>query len=220
MSPASPGGELDVRHLRASDEDRDRVIELLRVAAGNGRLTGEELDERIEVAFSARTYGELAGLTADLPAASPGLPPTPAAGAPEAAKDVVRIAVGSGQAKRDGRWVVPRRLEVQVKSGHVKLDFTQAVIGHPEAHVDLQLGSGHVLVVTRPGIWVDADDLEIGSGHVRNRAPWRADLPAPAALRVRVSGRIGSGHFTARLPRRSFWQWLLLRPRPYQDRAA
>src|SRR5579859_466857 len=84
-----------VDRLRASHEDWDRIIELLRVAAGDGRLTGEELDERVEVAFSARTYGELAELTVDLPAAGPGLAPVTAAVAPESVKDVVRIAVGS-----------------------------------------------------------------------------------------------------------------------------
>src|SRR6266481_2381777 len=56
--------------LRASHEDRDRVVELLRVAAGDGRLTAEELDERLEVALTARTYGELAALATDLPAAA------------------------------------------------------------------------------------------------------------------------------------------------------
>jgi hypothetical protein len=54
--------------LRASHADRDRVVELLRVAASNGRLTGDELDERLEVALNARTDRELAALTADLPA--------------------------------------------------------------------------------------------------------------------------------------------------------
>jgi hypothetical protein len=48
--------------LRASYEDRDRVVELLRVAAGDGRLTVEELDERIEAALTARTYDQLAAL--------------------------------------------------------------------------------------------------------------------------------------------------------------
>jgi Domain of unknown function (DUF1707) len=55
--------------LRASDDDRDRVVEILRVAAGDGRLTAAELDERVEAALTARTGGELAVLTADLPAA-------------------------------------------------------------------------------------------------------------------------------------------------------
>src|SRR5499427_2236197 len=55
--------------LRASHEDRDRVVELLRVAAGDGRLSAEELDERLEAALTARTYGELAALSTDLPVA-------------------------------------------------------------------------------------------------------------------------------------------------------
>ena len=50
--------------LRASHEDR--VVELLRVAAGDGRLTAEELDERLEVALTARTYGQLTALVKDL----------------------------------------------------------------------------------------------------------------------------------------------------------
>jgi hypothetical protein len=54
--------------MRASHEDRDRTVDVLRVAAGDGRLTLEELDERLEAALSARTVGELAVLTADLPA--------------------------------------------------------------------------------------------------------------------------------------------------------
>ena len=54
--------------LRASHEDRDRVVEVLRAAAGDGRLTAEELDERLDAALTARTYRELAVLTTDLPA--------------------------------------------------------------------------------------------------------------------------------------------------------
>jgi hypothetical protein len=53
--------------LLASDADRDRVAERLRAAAGEGRLTSEELEERLERAFSARTDVELEPLVADLP---------------------------------------------------------------------------------------------------------------------------------------------------------
>ena len=63
--------------LRAAHVDWDRVVELLRVAADDGRLTAEELDERLEAALTARTYGELAALTTDLPAipdSAPGAP--------------------------------------------------------------------------------------------------------------------------------------------------
>ena len=55
--------------LRASDADRERVAERLRTAAGEGRLTPVELEERLEGAFSARTGAELEPLVADLPEA-------------------------------------------------------------------------------------------------------------------------------------------------------
>lgn len=59
--------------LRASDADRDQVAERLRRAAAEGRLFPDELEERLGATFSARTYGELDALVADLPA-SPAAP--------------------------------------------------------------------------------------------------------------------------------------------------
>jgi uncharacterized protein DUF1707 len=53
--------------LRASDADRDRALEVLRIAVGDGRLSIAELNERLEAVLSARTLRELATLTADLP---------------------------------------------------------------------------------------------------------------------------------------------------------
>jgi uncharacterized protein DUF1707 len=53
--------------LRASQEERERVVERLREHAGEGRLELDELEGRLEAAFSARTRGELRGLLADLP---------------------------------------------------------------------------------------------------------------------------------------------------------
>jgi len=63
-----------VTELLASDADRERIGERLRAAAGEGRLTSEELEERLERAFSARTDAELEPLVADLPAAAGGAP--------------------------------------------------------------------------------------------------------------------------------------------------
>jgi hypothetical protein len=72
---------------------------------------------RVGAALTARTYGELAALVSDLPAV-PDLP----TGAPAAKpKDLVRIDCRSGSARRDGRWMVPRRMQVQVTSGSVTL---------------------------------------------------------------------------------------------------
>jgi hypothetical protein len=56
-----------VSKLLASDADRERIAERLRGAAGEGRLTADELEERLETAFSARTEAELEPLIADLP---------------------------------------------------------------------------------------------------------------------------------------------------------
>jgi hypothetical protein len=221
MSPTEPGdeaaagGDLAARpdqparsELRASHRDRDRVVEILRMAAGDGRLTAEELDERLELALTARTFGELAALTTDLPAAGH------AAGVavPEP-KDVIRFDCHSGSAKRDGRWVVPNRIEVKVTSGDVKLDFTEAIIAQPLLKIDADVRSGRLLLVTKPGIMVDADDVTVRSGEVKIRAPWGPDVPV--TLRLEVTGRVGSGSIKARPPRRSFWQWLMRRPGPY-----
>ena len=57
--------------LRASDADREAVVGRLRSAAVEGRLETEELDERVEAALRARTYGELDGLLTDLPDPAP-----------------------------------------------------------------------------------------------------------------------------------------------------
>ena len=54
--------------LRASDADRNAVVDRLREAAGEGRLEPDELEERVAAALRARTYGELEWLVADLPA--------------------------------------------------------------------------------------------------------------------------------------------------------
>jgi hypothetical protein len=54
--------------LRASDADRDAVVDRLRAAAGEGRLEADELEQRVDGALRARTYGDLADLIADLPA--------------------------------------------------------------------------------------------------------------------------------------------------------
>jgi len=189
--------------------DRDRVVELLRVAAGDGRLTPDELDERLEAALTARTYSELAVLTTDLPVAAG----QPVGVAVPEAKKLVRIDCGAGTAVRDGQWVVPERLEVRVTSGSVKLDLTAAIITSPVLALDAEVHSGSLLIVTRPGIEVDTDDVAVRGGVVRVR-PHRAG--PPVILRIQVAGKVTSGALHARPPRRTFWQRLLRRRPSYQ----
>jgi hypothetical protein len=212
--------------LRVSHEDRDQVAEALRVAAGDGRLSPDELDERLERALTARTYDDLAVLVTDLPAQGTALASVPGTQlpgplsairpggvAPAPPKDLIKIHVTSGHSQRVGRWTVPAKMDVKVRSGHVKLDFTEAAITQPTLHIDAEVSSGHILLVTRPGIAVDLDDVAVRSGQVKVRAPW--DHSVPAVLRITLAGTCGSGHILARPPRRSFWQWLRRAARPY-----
>jgi Domain of unknown function (DUF1707) len=201
-------GEMGQRaRLRAAHEDRDQVVEVLRVAAGDGRLTAEELDDRVGAALTARTYGELAALVSDLPAGSD--PP------PEARpKDVARIECHMGSARRDGPWMVPRRLELRISHGSVRLDFTEAVTTWPSLQIDVDIRSGSLTLVTRPGILVSTDDLQIRAASVNVRAPWGPDVPV--SFRIDVSGTADASSIKARPARlrRTFWQWLLRRPAP------
>jgi uncharacterized protein DUF1707/uncharacterized protein DUF4190 len=66
---ATSGGDRGM--TRAADTDRDRVVEILNKAYGEGRLTKDEYDGRVETALGARTYADLDGVTADLPVARP-----------------------------------------------------------------------------------------------------------------------------------------------------
>jgi hypothetical protein len=77
-----PGPLFRPPEQRASDADRDTVVDILCAAAADGRLTMKELDERAGSALTARTRTQLARLTADLispraAAAPPGPPPAP-----------------------------------------------------------------------------------------------------------------------------------------------
>jgi class 3 adenylate cyclase len=134
-----------------------------------------------------------------------GVPATTQPGQPAAAEvpDLARIECGSGSAKREEPWVVPRRLEIEVGSGSVRLDFRQAVIALPELRIDAQIASGSLKLITRPGIVVDADDLLVSSGSVKVVPSGGSD--APVELRVKVSGRVGSGSVSARPAHRRGW---------------
>jgi DUF1707 SHOCT-like domain len=176
--------------LRASHEDRDRAAELLRVAAGDGRLTAEELDQRLDRALTARTVGELAELSRDLPAVGE-------AAAAGQAKDTITIERQGGNDKREGCWLVPRRLVVRIGWGHVTLDFTEAVLTHPVLDIDLDVRSGTLTLLTRPGISIDTDDVAVrSSGSVKIRVP--PEPTGPVVLHIVLAGTVNTGHLRAR----------------------
>ena len=181
--PSGPGSWSE---MRASDADRDRVMEVLRVAAVEGRLTPDELEERLEAALSSRTLGELAALTADLVAA-PSVPDVTRA----QAEDMVRIDQRGGSVRRTGRWVVPQRLELRSSWCDVWLDFTDAVIPHDTLRLDLNMRGGSLVLVAGPGLVVDAEALTVRYADIRIRPA--AEPGAPVALRVQLVGRMRYG---------------------------
>ena len=177
--PSSPA-------LRASDADRDRVIELLRAAVADGRLDPVEFDQRLDAALAARTIDALAPLTADL-IAVPGsnlalaLPPAgPAA-------ELLTIRQKHGTVRRDGRWTLPHRLRLNTAWCDVMLDLTKAVRSEPELIIELRVRGGNVELVLAPGMVVDANELSVR--HTKLTISRDANDNAPETLRARLAGR-------------------------------
>ncbi|MEI5099367.1 DUF1707 domain-containing protein [Streptomyces sp. PmtG] len=181
--------------IRVSHQDRDRVVELLRVAAGDGRLTVAELDERVEAAMAAKTFADLAALTTDLP--QEGIAPQ--------AREVLRIDQRFGERERTGRWQVPRRMEVRLMFTDLKLDFTEAVITYSvlDLVVDLRMG-GNLTLVTPPGVVVNADGITHSRGEIKIPPPPGPETPV--RLRIMLTGRSKGGDIVAKPPRRRLWR--------------
>jgi hypothetical protein len=188
--------------MRASDADRDQVMDLLREAVADGRLTEDEFEERLEAAMSSRTYGELAALTADLVAPpEPPARPTPPRVPKEPAAGAIRIRQHGGSVSRAGRWVVPRLLELRPTWCDVTLDFTSAVITHDTLHIDLRMRGGILTLVAGPGVVVNADDLRVRYTDVEMRPS--AEPGAPVILRVELAGRMRYGRIVVQRPGRT-----------------
>jgi hypothetical protein len=116
------------RELRASDADRERVAEVLRAAAGEGRIGLDELDERLAAVYAARTYADLEPLTRDLPSGvKPVAPvehidPDRYGGEPTSAGGFALL----GGFERKGGWVVPGTFNAFAMLGGGDLDLRQA----------------------------------------------------------------------------------------------
>ncbi|MEV0591618.1 DUF1707 SHOCT-like domain-containing protein [Nonomuraea cavernae] len=104
--------------LRASDDDRERIAQVLQDAHADGRITLEELEERLGTVYSARTLGDLAGVTVDLLPAEQ--QPLNLDGRP--------VSAIFKQQERGGRWVVPAELDVTAMFGTTKLDLRDAIL--------------------------------------------------------------------------------------------
>ena len=173
--------------LRASHADRDRVVDTLRVAAGDGRLSAEELDTRLESALSARTLGELAEVTADLPIA-----PVAKGG------DVLVIEQHGGRYVREGRWSVPARIELRAQLCRVTLDFTHAVITSGVLRIDADMAHGKLLIVSPPGTVINTDGLALTYSKLRLRSDNAAPDPR---FRIELAGSLVHAKVIQQRPR-------------------
>ena len=179
------------RDLRASDHDRERVVALLGEAMADGRLSHEEYSERMSLALSARTLGELAGLTRDL--ASPEHQPVQV----DAGQPVTALFTG---AQRRGRWVVPATLTCVSAFGDVVLDLSEAIL--TEHHVVLNVYAlfGRLRLTVPAGVEVVMNGTSILSrqrGGTARRVPTSTEVPV-----IEVRGYFAASEVLARTPPR------------------
>jgi hypothetical protein len=177
--------------IRLSDTDRERAVEHLRHAVGDGQLTLDEFEHRIPSIYQARTRAELIPLMADVVPAYAG-------------REVVELRTKSASLRRAGPWDVPRRLVVDVGSGSVKLDLTEAIIVHPELRIEVAVRSGRVTVVVPEGTTANVDGVTLRSGTVKSPVP--SLRAGPGHLHIDATGSVRSGMLHIRHQRR-FWRW-------------
>lgn len=214
-------GPTDRRNLRVSDAEREHAAEVLRRAAGDGRITFEELDERLTAAYAARTYGELAAVTEDLPETGPQppavtapLPPAePGARFPETRiggtpGSSISVAVMS-EAHRSGGWVVPPSYTAVAIMGAVSLDLREAQFSGHEVTIQTFALMGGIDIIVDEHITVDVSGFAFMGGFDH-----RATGPGlPGAPRLKVVGfaLMGGVNVQRRPPRKKM-------PRELPDR--
>ncbi|HEY7278635.1 MAG TPA: DUF1707 domain-containing protein [Trebonia sp.] len=165
--------------MRASDADRERVANVLREAAGDGRLTMDELDERLDAVYAAKTYAELEPITHDLPDSPATYTP---ATAPATTADPARFGLEAtshgavaimGGFTRKGDWVVPKEFTAFMFMGGGEIDMRNARFAEREVaiHIVAIMGGCEVIVpedatvrVTGVGIMGAFDHSGSGGG--------------------------------------------------------
>lgn len=140
-------------NVRVSDTEREDAVERLREACGDGRLTLEELTERTEAAYTARTRAQLSRVVADLPEAP--APEVATASAVDMA--ATRLFSLGDDIERNGRWVVDDGLSALAVLGHIKLDLRESYFASNSVTLHLRSVLGSIMVWVPPGIGVELD---------------------------------------------------------------
>jgi hypothetical protein len=205
----------DPTRLRISDDDRHKVAEVLREAAGEGRIDFEELDERLEATYAARTYADLVPITLDLPVQTAAeLPVQPAAASPSpvvpGAAEEKHLAIMSGL-ERKGVWTVPQRLTVNCFMGGADLDLRRAQFAAREVVITINAVMGGADIKVNPHTQVVMEGTGIMGGYSGpgDSTPPELDAHSPV-VRIRGFALMG-GVSVSRRPAPGQKKWL--RPR-------
>jgi hypothetical protein len=173
--------------LRVSDSDRHRVAELLRVAAGEGRLDLEELEQRLESAYAAKTFGDLVPLTSDLPVGTTDQAPvTPSGPMLPAVRYDHSIAI-MGTTSRTGVWEVGHSHTAVAVMGNVDIDLRSARFSSRETVIRAFAFWGGVNVYVNAHTRVVVDGVGIMGGFDQGRDKIDAEI-RPDSPVVRVTG--------------------------------
>lgn len=191
--------------MRISDEDRHQVAEVLRQAAGEGRIDLDELDQRLEAAFAAKTYGELVPLTVDLPAhgAAQSVAPRPQQRRPVQVggpAHVSSMAIMS-ECKRVGAWTVDGTHTAFALMGSVVLDLRQASFAQREVVINANavMGEVKVLVDAATTVIVEGTGVMGEYSEQRPRVPFAPTDDSPV-VRLRGFSLMGSVHVQRKGP--------------------
>ncbi len=195
-------GPLDPSQMRISDADRHQVAEVLRKAAGEGRLEIDELDERLESAFAAKVYGDLVPILADLPDDAPRLPAvashSPPANRSSSTGAAVRFdssfTIMGGQTRK-GVWEVGERHTAFALMGGVDLDLREAVFASPHVEISAStvMGGVDIIVNARTKVIVDGVGIMGDFSQARDKVQAELDDSSPV---VRVKGMALMGAVT------------------------
>jgi len=182
--------------MRISDAERHEVAEVLRQAAGEGRIDLAELDERLEAAYAAQPYAALVPITADLPATRPATHPAPAR--PVAGYD--RSFALMSETRRVGPWRVGAEHSAGAVMGSVTLDLREATFDAAETHLRVAVVMGEVKIVVNPQTVVRLEGVPV-MGEFKDSGG--ADETTASSPVVRVTGLALMGSVTVKRRPRS-----------------
>jgi hypothetical protein len=177
----------DPAQLRVSDDDRHKVAEILRQAAGDGRIDLDELDERLEATYAAKTYADLVPITVDLPTHEPSGPPVPRRDVLPATTTHNSSMAVMGECKRQGAWLVPVRHTAFALMGGVTLDLRSATFAERDITITANAIMGEVKVIVDAGTNVVVSGVPI-MGEFHQAKDKIAPQLGPESPVVRVKG--------------------------------